>query len=192
GFYGGVNYGIGYTGVGFFGGYWEGGHYFYNRSVTNINITNVHIYNKTVINNVTVNRVSYNGGRGGIMARPTANEMRFEHERHFEATRMQMDHENGARGNREKLCSVNQGRPSIAATGHSGEFHGRDAVPARGGNDRPMDNRVVNRNVPRPQNSERNMDRSMPRQDARNDARGINQGRQDNVNRGPERNMDRS
>jgi len=180
GFYGGVNYGFGYTGVGFFGGYWAGDHYFYNRSVTNINITNVHIYNKTVINNVTVNRVSYNGGHGGIMARPTGDEMRFAHERHFEATRMQMDHENGARANREMLASVNRGRPGIAATGRPGEFHGRQVVAARGGNDRPMDNRAVNRNLPRPQNSEHNMGRSMPRQDARNDARNMDPGRQDN------------
>jgi hypothetical protein len=188
GFYGGVNYGFGYTGVGFFGGYWEGGHYFYNRSVTNINITNVHIYNRTVINNANVTRVSYNGGHGGIMARPSRGEMRFEHERHFQATRMQMDHENGARGNREMLASVNHGRPSIAATGRSGEFHGHDAVPTRGGHDRPLDNRAMNRDVPRPQNSGRNMDRPMPRQDARNDARNMDRGRQDNVNHGPERN----
>lgn len=186
GFYGGVNYGFGYTGVGFFGGYWEGGHYFYNRSVTNINITNVHIYNRTVVNNVNVTRVSFNGGRGGIMARPSRDEMRFEHERHFEATRVQMDHENGARGNREMLASVNHGRPSIAATGRPGEFHGRDAVPARGGNDRGMDNRAGNRNVPRPQNQGRNMDRPAPHQDARNDGRNMDRGRQDN--RGPERN----
>jgi WXXGXW repeat (2 copies) len=188
GFYGGVNYGFGYTGVGFFGGYWAGGHYFYNRSVTNINITNVHIYNKTVINNVSVTRVSYNGGRGGIMARPSRDDMRFEHERHFEPTRTQMEHENGARGNHEMLASVNHGRPSIAATGRPGEFHGHDVVPARGGNDRPMDTRAMNRNVPRPQNAGRNMDRS-PRQDARNDARNVDRGRQDNFNNhGGERN----
>src|ERR1700739_849003 len=33
GFYGGVNYGFGYTGVGFAGGYWRGGAFYYNRSV---------------------------------------------------------------------------------------------------------------------------------------------------------------
>ena len=159
GFYGGVNYGFGYTGVGFFGGYWEGGHYFYNRSVTNINITNVHVYNKTVINERVVNRVSYNGGRGGIMARPTRDEDRWSHERHFEATHAQMDHENRARGNREFLASVNHGRPAVAATARPAEFHGRDAVPARG-SERPMENRAAERNVPHPQNNARNTDRS--------------------------------
>src|SRR6266516_2901270 len=71
GFYGGINYGFGYFGSGYEGGYWRDRHFFYNRSVNNVNITNVHIYNKTVINNVTVNRVAYNGGHGGINARPS-------------------------------------------------------------------------------------------------------------------------
>ena len=39
GFYGGINYGFGYTGVGFFGGEWRGDTFFYNRSVTNVNVT---------------------------------------------------------------------------------------------------------------------------------------------------------
>lgn len=57
GFYGGVNYGFGYGGVGFGGGYWNHG---------------VFAYRPVVVNNVTVvNRVSYNGGPGGIAARPT-------------------------------------------------------------------------------------------------------------------------
>ncbi len=30
GFYGGVNYGFGYSGSGFYGGRWEGGHFAYN------------------------------------------------------------------------------------------------------------------------------------------------------------------
>src|SRR5690348_3952543 len=111
GFYGGVNYGFGYFGVGFSGGYWHGRDFYYNRSVTNVHITNVHIYNKTVVNNIRVNRVSYNGGRGGINMRPRPEEERAFHERHFEATHMQMEHEHGAAGNRAFLASVNHGRP---------------------------------------------------------------------------------
>ena len=75
GFYGGINYGFGYFGTGFVGGRWDGGHFFYNRSVANVNVTNIHnVYNTTVVNNTTINRVSYNGGNGGINARPTAEE----------------------------------------------------------------------------------------------------------------------
>src|SRR6266436_3434278 len=69
GFYGGVNYGFGYFGSGYEGGYWRGNRFYYNRTVNNINITNVNVYNKTVIHN-SVNRVSYNGGEGGLHARP--------------------------------------------------------------------------------------------------------------------------
>src|SRR6266571_3845063 len=59
GFYGGINYGFGYTGVGFFGGYWRGGTYYYNRSVTNVDVTVVrNTYNTTVVNNnTTINRL---------------------------------------------------------------------------------------------------------------------------------------
>src|SRR5579864_6645046 len=168
GFYGGVNYGFGYIGVGYVGGYWHGRDFFYNRSVNNVTITNVHIYNRTVINNVTVNRVSYNGGRGGINMRPRPEEERAFRERRFEPTNMQREHERGAGSNRELLASVNHGRPVIAATARPGEFRGHDVVGARGGHDRPMDNRAMNREVPHPQNSGRNMDRPMPRDNARN------------------------
>src|SRR5271168_710217 len=81
GFYGGVNYGYGYGGQGYQGGYWNNGAFNYNRSVNNVNVTNIHnTYNKTVINNTTVNHVSYNGGTGGINARPTAAEETATHE----------------------------------------------------------------------------------------------------------------
>jgi len=71
GFYGGVNYGFGYTGNGYAGGAWRNGTFYYNRAVNNVNVTNIHnTYNTTVVNNVTVNRVSYNGGTGGIRADP--------------------------------------------------------------------------------------------------------------------------
>jgi hypothetical protein len=131
GFYGGVNYGFGYFGHGYEGGRWDNGHFSYNRSVTNVNITNVHVYNKTVINNVTVNRVSYNGGRGGIPARPLAEEERATREHHMEATSVQAQHERAARSNRALLASVNHGRPAIAATARAGDFNGHSVVAAR-------------------------------------------------------------
>src|SRR5215471_7499477 len=93
GFYGGVNYGYGYTGYGYEGGYWRGGVFNYNRSVTNITNVNVtNVYNKTVIVN-NVNRVSYNGGNGGVNARASAQETAAMNERHFDATQHQMAHE---------------------------------------------------------------------------------------------------
>lgn len=176
GFYGGINYGFGYFGTGYAGGYWHGRDFFYNRSVNNVTITNVHIYNRTVVNHVTVNRVSYNGGAGGINARATHDEERWDHERHFEATPMQVNHENGARGNREFLASVNHGHPAVAATARPAEFH-KGFTPSRP-EPRPVGNPGMNRNVPHPNNSARNMghenmNRPMPH-DSYNNNRGGN------------------
>src|SRR6266481_1680328 len=134
GFYGGVNYGFGYGGVGYEGGYWEGGRMYYNRSVNNISNTNItNVYNKTVINNVTVNRVSYNGGNGGVSARPTSVEEAATRERHIPVTPVQRQHDQTARTNPELHASQNQGRPPIAATPRPGAFSGAGVVPARGG-----------------------------------------------------------
>jgi hypothetical protein len=131
GFYGGVNYGFGYGGVGFEGGAWRGGVFAYNRSVTNIgsvNITNV--YNKTVI--VNNNHVAFNGGAGGIAARPTAMEMAAAREQHIPATAAQTQHEHTASTTRENLASVNHGAPAVAATAKPGEFSGKGVVAAHG------------------------------------------------------------
>ena len=131
GFYGGVNYGFGYSGVGFEGGYWRGGAFFYNRAVANLGTLRVtNVYNRTVINNVTINRVSYNGGSGGIVARPTAMEMSAARERHVEATSLQGQQERLAMARRDARASVNRGRPSIAATVRPGAFTARSVVAA--------------------------------------------------------------
>ncbi len=121
GFYGGINYGFGYFGFGFAGGRWDGGHFFYNREVTNINVVNIHnVYNEHI--NVTVNRVSYNGGAGGIDAHPRPEDEIGARDRHVGAVAAQTEHIQQARSNRDLRASVNQGRPSIAATARPGDF----------------------------------------------------------------------
>jgi hypothetical protein len=46
GFYGGVNYGFGYTGSGYEGGYWHGRNFYYNTSVNRVNVSVVrNVYN---------------------------------------------------------------------------------------------------------------------------------------------------
>jgi len=130
GFYGGVNYGFGFGGVGYEGGYWNHGQFAYNTSVNNV--SNVHItnvYNKTVINNTTVNRTSFNGGTGGIQARPTAQEQAAVRENHIQPTAAQVQHVNQAQSNPQLRASENGGRPAIAATARPGDF--KSAVPAR-------------------------------------------------------------
>ena len=113
GFYGGVNYGFGYGGVGFVGGEWRGGAFFYNSAVMHVDsvhITNVYV-NKTVINNTTVSRVSYNGGEGGVTARPTPEEERAEHEQHQAALPAQQQHEHAASQNKENFASKQSRTP---------------------------------------------------------------------------------
>jgi hypothetical protein len=139
GFYGGVNYGFGYTGVGFEGCYWRGGHVVYNRAVTNvtrINVTN--IYNRTVeVRNYS--HVSFNGGHGGIAARASAAQLAAEREHHFSPTSVQRQHFDMAARDRDLRASVNNGRPHIAATERAASFSGRGVVGARaaGGNYHP-------------------------------------------------------
>jgi hypothetical protein len=73
GFYGGVNYGFGYGGSGFNGGRWDGGRFSYNTAVSRVNTTVIHnTYTQNVTNNN--NHTSFNGGPGGISARPSAAE----------------------------------------------------------------------------------------------------------------------
>jgi len=125
GFYGGVDYGFGYFGDGFAGGHWDHDHFFYNRSVTNVNVTVIHnVYNTTVVHNTTVNRVSYNGGNGGITARPTSEQEAAERERHVAPVAAQTEHRQEARGNPQQRVSANEGKPPVAATAKPGDFKG--------------------------------------------------------------------
>lgn len=131
GFYGGINYGFGYGGVGFVGGEWRGRSFYYNRSVTNVSVTNVtNVYNRTVVVN-NRSTTSFNGGTGGVQARPNRQEEQYGRERHTAPLGVQSQHERAAAGNRENLASQNHGRPAIAATARPGDFSRRAAVPAR-------------------------------------------------------------
>ena len=125
GFYGGVNYGCGYYGSGYAGGAWVGGRFRYNTAVTNVNTTIVHntYIDRTVVRNVTVNRVSYNGGPGGINARPNAAQEQALRDRHVQATSTQLSHQHNASVDRNQFASVNHGRPSQAAVQRPTAYH---------------------------------------------------------------------
>jgi len=130
GFYGGINYGFGYGGVGFGGGEWRGGAFFYNRSVTNVSVTNVtNVYTKTVV--VNENHTAFNGGEGGVAARPTPQEEAAGREQHTAPLAEQTQHEHLASQNRQNFASENHGRPAVAATARAGDFSSRSAVSAR-------------------------------------------------------------
>jgi len=121
GFYGGVDYGYGYVGHGYYGGYWNGGHFFYNTTITRVNrdvIRNVYIHpvriNNVVITGRISNRVSFNGGRGGVVARPLAAEVRVLQERRIPPMASQVQAQHEAAGNRQQLFTQNKGRPAAA------------------------------------------------------------------------------
>jgi hypothetical protein len=179
GFYGGINYGYGYSGEGYEGGRWDNGHFAYNRSVNNVNVTNIHnTYNTTVINNnTTVNRVSYNGGEGGTNVRPRQQEEAAAHERHIAPVAVQTEHAQAARANPEQRASVNHGKPAIAATPKPGAFSDHAAVPAKqaGAPYSPPASRAAaqppaktevpraENNVPRPENNVPRAENNVPR-----------------------------
>src|SRR5438046_6146002 len=73
GFYGGVNYGYGYTGNGYWGGRWSGNTFQYNTAVTRVNKNVVHntYINNSVNKQVTANRASFNGPNGVNAQPPT-------------------------------------------------------------------------------------------------------------------------
>jgi hypothetical protein len=136
GFYGGINYGFGYWGGGYGGGRWDHGHFFYNRSVNNIDVVNIHnVYNERVENS-NDNRVSFNGGKGGVEARPTSKQESAESQRHIPAVAAQTEHAQAARANPEQRASVNHGTPPVATTARQESDNGREAAkPA----DRPSE-----------------------------------------------------
>ncbi len=115
GFYGGINYGFGYWGGGYGGGRWDGGHFYYNSSVNNLSGGNIHnVYNERVENNGG-SRVSFNGGRGGIEARPSSQQESAARERHIPAVAVQNSHAQAARANPASRSSVNHGQPAPEA-----------------------------------------------------------------------------
>jgi WXXGXW repeat (2 copies) len=134
GFYGGINYGFGYGGVGFVGGEWRGGAFFYNTAVMHVDtvhITNVYVNRTVIVNNDS--HVAFNGGEGGVMARPTPQEEAFAREPHQAAVAAQIQQEHAASQNRALFASNNHGAPAVAATARPGEFSGRGVVAARAG-----------------------------------------------------------
>jgi hypothetical protein len=134
GFYGGINYGFGYFGVGYDGGYWRNGIFNYNTAVNNVNVTYIHnTYNRTVVADTNTARVSFNGGTGGIVARPTAEERLAARDRRQSLTQAQVRHERAASTDRAQLASVNRGAPSVTATPRPGAFREQSAAAVRGG-----------------------------------------------------------
>ena len=123
GYYGGIDYGFGYTGYGYQGGYWRGREFFYNRAVNNVrNVRITNIFERPVIEPPRRNRVSFNGGVGGVMARPTSEQLAAMHERHLAPTQDQMRHIQMSGSDRSMMARFNHGAPSVTTTQRPAEF----------------------------------------------------------------------
>jgi len=137
GFYGGIDYGYGYTGAGYAGGRWDHGAFFYNRTVNNLGNVNVrNVYTQPVTANNAGNHVSFNGGKGGIEARPNAEDKTYAKERHFAPTNLQQQHVEAASKDPSLFDKDNHGKPPVAATARPGLLKGPNVVPAHA-EDRP-------------------------------------------------------
>ena len=152
GFYGGIDYGFGYTGRGYYGAYWNNGAVYYNRSVTNVNVSIVHnVYNYSVPNN-RGNRVSYNGGHGGIDVRPTPQELAVVRDPRRPPVSAQIQHARQASTNRAQFAKTNGGHPAalVAARPIATPYK----TPAAGPAARPAPERNTAQRSPVPQRPE--------------------------------------
>ena len=134
GFYGGVDYGFGYTGEGYEGGRWQNGRFFYNRAVNNLGDLRVEVYDQQVRENRNGERerVSFNGGPDGTTVKPTREEMQAERAKHVAPTRVQLENARTASHDQDFFFSNNKGKPRVAATEKPGQFTGSAVVPAKG------------------------------------------------------------
>ncbi len=129
GYYGGINYGYGYTGRGYYGGYWRGGVYYYNRTVNNINVRDVtHNYSSDV-RTIRPVGASFNGP-GGATVRPTREQEAAARERRVSLTGEQERQMRTAREDPRQRAAENHGRPAVAGTPRTGDFSGRGVTGA--------------------------------------------------------------
>lgn len=130
GFYGGINYGHGYTGTGYQGGHWDHGAFSYNRAANNMGSIRVANTYSRQFNASRQDHTSFNGGKGGVMVAPPRDAHAENGHARTNPTDQQVQHETAARGRTELHLATNHGVPQIAATPKAGTFEAPDAVPA--------------------------------------------------------------
>jgi hypothetical protein len=92
--------------------------------------------------------VSFNGGNGGVHAKPNAQELAAAKEQHTPPSADQMKHQQLASKNPDLKRSKNGGKPSIAATRTAGDFSKNSVVAAKsaGGPVKPGSLKTTNQN----------------------------------------------
>jgi len=145
GYYGGLNYGYGYTGTGYYGGRWDHGRFRYNQAVNNLPHGRVHDVYRAPVPQRPAARDSFNGGSSHYQAQPTRGERQAQVGQHGGPTAEQQSHEQRAMALPEQRMGNNHGVPPTAATPRPGGFgepgvehvraepEGRGRAPAQAG-----------------------------------------------------------
>ncbi len=130
GFYGGIDYGFGYTGEGYYGGYWRDHHFYYNQAVNNLGTAHIAtVFNRPIPAPAAPTRVSFNGGHGGATLRPTPAQLAILRGPHQPPTAAQIQHRQAASRIASLKFGANHGQPPIPAVQRANEFTGAH-VPA--------------------------------------------------------------
>jgi len=168
GFYGGIYYGPAYPGTGFYGGRWTPSGFSYNTAVWPVNRTIVHntYINKTVIHKTVINRTSYNGGKGGVIMRPDAQQLHVAQMHHIDATKEQQEHAKEAARDRNTYQRANNGKPQMKTASkpliHSNPMPQHNNITNE---DRAAANKQVQKNPPKAppsQHSQQNSNKKPP------------------------------
>jgi len=132
GFYGGIQYGFGYSGDGYQGGRWEDSTFVYNRALNNLGSVEIkNVYDQATSTVGPPSRVSYNGGQSGAHGRPTRHQEQLAGARHRDATDEQRRQFELAAMDRSLYSKLNDGKPAVAGTQHAGELSGGSVTSSR-------------------------------------------------------------
>jgi hypothetical protein len=127
GFYGGINYGYGYSGNGYWGGHWEGNTFRYNTAVTHVNTSVVHntYVDSSVNKQVNATRASFNGPNG-VKAQATAEQKAAAgNAKKMPPTSEQLARQEAASKDHNLQASVNKGHPNPDAIKSFNQQHGK-------------------------------------------------------------------
>ncbi len=117
GYYGGLNYGYGYTGKGYQGGRWEGSHFRYNAAASHVDprVTR-NSYTTRVRNDGMTAHASYRVIQGGDTSKPWRSVQETVGTPRRAPTTEQIEHERAALGTSTQRAWVPHGPPHVAAT----------------------------------------------------------------------------
>src|SRR5215471_17767598 len=126
GFYGGVNYGYGYTGNGYWGGRWSGNTFQYNTAVTRVNTNIVHntYINNSFTRNVNASRASFNGPNGVNAQETAAEKAAGANAKKVGPTSQQLERQQEAGKDKNLKASVSKGNPNADAINSFNKGHG--------------------------------------------------------------------